>query len=188
MSAHKKRLDHQDVTLYIGGVYASAERAVLRTTLGSCIAVCLWDAEGGVGGMNHFMLPDAPGAVNDPGRYGVHAMELLIGAVQRAGGQRDRLVAKVFGGGHVLATEQRSDSVPERNIAFIQAFLRDEALPIAALDVGGLLPRTVKFETWSGRAFCKRLAKPGARDLLFEERLARSEPPRDRGGELEFFE
>jgi chemotaxis protein CheD len=178
----------EDVTLYVGGVFASAEHAIVRTTLGSCIAVCLFDAQTGVGGMNHFMLPDTTSVVTEPGRYGVHAMELLVGAIQQAGGARQRLVAKVFGGGHVIDTEEREDSVPQRNIAFIQRFLVEERIHVAALDVGGMLPRTVKFETWTGKAFCKRLAKPASRDYLLEEKLARRAPPPSSGGELELFD
>ena len=32
------------------------------TTLGSCIAACLWDRNAQIGGMNHFMLPEGSGA------------------------------------------------------------------------------------------------------------------------------
>src|SRR3989338_3128499 len=32
---------------------------VMTTVLGSCIAACIRDPQSGVGGMNHFLLPDA---------------------------------------------------------------------------------------------------------------------------------
>ncbi|MEG1028908.1 MAG: chemotaxis protein CheD, partial [Brevundimonas sp.] len=52
---------------------------VLSTVLGSCVAMCLRDPVAGVGGMNHFMLPEGAGAGTDAGRrYGAYAMELLI--------------------------------------------------------------------------------------------------------------
>jgi chemotaxis protein CheD len=41
---------------------------LIMTTLGSCIAACLWDRAANVGGMNHFMLPD--GGSGRAGRYG----------------------------------------------------------------------------------------------------------------------
>ncbi len=178
----------EDVTLYIGGVFASNEPAIVRTTLGSCIAVCLFDPMTAVGGMNHYMLPDSSAAVGEPGRYGVHAMELLIGAIQRAGGSRGRLIAKVFGGGHVIDTREHDESVPSRNIAFIQKFLAEEKIHVASLDVGGYLPRNVKFETWTGKAFCKRLSKPAVKELQLEEKMARKAPLADTGGDLELFD
>ncbi|HEY1072308.1 chemotaxis protein CheD, partial [Brevundimonas sp.] len=76
---------------------------VLSTVLGSCVAMCLRDPVAGVGGMNHFLLPEGAGAGTDAGRrYGAYAMELLINDVLKAGGRRDRLQAKLFGGGRMF--------------------------------------------------------------------------------------
>jgi len=46
----------RQVTIYIGTVFAAREPTVIETLLGSCVAVCLWDPETRVGGMNHFLL------------------------------------------------------------------------------------------------------------------------------------
>ena len=104
----------EEATIYVGGVFASRDAAVVRTLLGSCIAACLWDPRSGVGGMNHFMLPRPANGVAeaDPSRFGVHAMELLIGKIQRLGGDRRTLQAKVFGGGHVLKIGGSGARVP----------------------------------------------------------------------------
>lgn len=179
--------DAIDVTIYIGGMYAEAAPALVRTTLGSCIAVCLYDPVAKVGGMNHFMLPEPAGsATEESGRYGGYAMELLIGELQKAGCLRARMQAKVFGGGHVLGTEPRSDSVPNRNIAFVREYLRDENLHVVSSDVGGMLPRLIKFETWSGRAFVRRLARPVA-TVAAEERMHLAGAPVGSGTSLDFF-
>ena len=68
-----------------GEFFVADEDLLVMTTLGSCIAACLWDREKRVGGMNHFLLPDmgqsSAGADSgrDSGRYGSFAMDLLIG-------------------------------------------------------------------------------------------------------------
>lgn len=163
------------VTIHIGEVHAAREPTVVQTVLGSCIAVCLFDPEARVGGMNHFMLPEQ--ALDDPSansaRYGVHAMELLIGAIQKLGGRRHRLRAKVFGGGHVLRIAASEDGVPARNIAFIDAFLRDEELTVAARDVGGQQARRVLLETDTGRVLVKRLGRREQREVQVVERTGR---------------
>jgi chemotaxis receptor (MCP) glutamine deamidase CheD len=162
-----------EVTLYIGDLRASAEPLLVKTLLGSCIAVCLWDPGTSTGGMNHFMLPRAfSGDGQESSRFGVHAMDLLIGAVMKAGGDRRRFVAKVFGGGHVLGLPDVEDSVPRQNIAFIRAFLLAERLPIAAEVVGGPEARHVHFETDTGRAWVKHI-----RSTQVREALARRERP-----------
>jgi chemotaxis protein CheD len=148
-----------DVTIYIGGVFASRDGAVVRTLLGSCVSACLWDPKSGAGGMNHFMLPRAANGDggDDLARFGVHAMELLIGKIQRLGGERRTLQAKVFGGGHVLQIAGAAESVPEQNIRFVRRFLSEEDIPVVAEDLGGEQARQVIFRTDSGRVWLKRL-------------------------------
>lgn len=148
------------VTIHIGGIFASREAAVVKTVLGSCIAACLRDPMAGVGGMNHFMLPAPPngGADGDLSRFGLHAMELLIGKIQKLGGERARLEAKVFGGGHVLQIAESPEGVPQQNIRFIREFLRAEGIPLLAHDLGGCSARHVLFDTASGRVRLKRLS------------------------------
>ena len=158
------------IRIDIGGLHVGKEPQILDTVLGSCIAACLYDPVAGVGGMNHFMLPEGI----DPGnptstRYGVNAMELLIGELMKLGGERKRFQAKIFGGGHVLNIRESLDGVPQRNIDFTRQFLAAEQISIVKEDVGGYHPRRILFYTHTGRVFMKRL---GNRDA---ERTAREE-------------
>jgi chemotaxis receptor (MCP) glutamine deamidase CheD len=163
LRAHGDRVLHE-VTIYIGDVYAGGQPTLVKTLLGSCISVCLWDPDTGVGGMNHFMLPRAVAKQTEEcSRFGIHAMDLLIGAIMKAGGDRRRLRAKVFGGGHVLGIPESEDSVPRQNINFIREFMRLEGFPVLGADVGGHSARQVTFETHSGRAMVKRLRSTRAR-------------------------
>lgn len=148
------------VTIHIGGVFATREPTVIKTLLGSCIAACLLDPVASVGGMNHFMLPATPNgdAEGNLSRFGVHAMELLIGEIQKLGGQRARVQAKVFGGGHVLQIAESVNGVPQQNIRFIREFLRTEGIPLLAHDLGGRSARHVLFDTGSGKVRLKRLS------------------------------
>jgi chemotaxis receptor (MCP) glutamine deamidase CheD len=159
----------KEVTIYIGGVHASSEPALVKTLLGSCIAVCLHDPGKGIGGMNHFMLPDGATGDGERTRFGVHAMDCLIGAIQKLGGDRRRLVAKVFGGAHVLAIRESSAGVPQQNIDFVKDFLREEGLRVISEDLGGYHPRHVHFQTASGRAFVKRVGSKEHVRVLTEQ-------------------
>ena len=89
--------------------------------------------------MNHFMLPhgSGDGTEGDLTRFGVHAMDYLIGAMMKLGGDRRRFVAKCFGGAHVLDMQESAAGVPQQNIAFIRSFLADEGFPMLAEDMGG---------------------------------------------------
>jgi chemotaxis protein CheD len=145
-----------EVILYLGDVHAALEPTRVKTLLGSCIAVCLYDPVQAVGGMNHFMLPRGTVEDAESPRFGVPAMERLIGDVQAVGGLPTRFVAKVFGGAHVLDIEESVASVPQRNITFIRTFLGARGIPVLAQDVGGYDPRHVHFDTATGRVLIKR--------------------------------
>jgi chemotaxis receptor (MCP) glutamine deamidase CheD len=168
----------KEVTIYLGGVHASDEPLVIKTLLGSCIAVCLWDPEGAIGGMNHFMLPHGAAGSAGASRFGVHAMDCLIGAMMKLGGDRRRFVAKVFGGADVLDVAEAENSVSQQNITFARAFLGAEGVPLVSEDVGGHHARLVNFHVTSGRAFVRRLAGAGARARVVrhEVRGARTAP------------
>jgi chemotaxis receptor (MCP) glutamine deamidase CheD len=153
------------VDVHIGGVAASAEPCVMRTVLGSCVSVCLYDSVTRIGGINHFLLP---GGGNDAGvaaRFGVHAMELLINAIMSRGGDRRRLSAKVFGGGNVL-TGLTSPTVGELNAAFALEFLATERIPVLAQRLGGKDAVQLRYHTDTSQTWVRRL---GSREIAVEE-------------------
>jgi len=174
--------DRIKASIHIGGIWASRKPSAVRTGLGSCIAVCLRDPITMVGGMNHFLLPDAHGDDAASARYGVNAMELLINRCMQEGADRSRLEAKVFGGGHVLETRNHEDSVPRKNISFAFSFLDTEGIPVVSRDTGGYAARSVMFFTDTGRVLMKRLEETGACSARvaeiehLESRIARSSP------------
>ncbi|MFP5227352.1 MAG: chemotaxis protein CheD [Acidobacteriota bacterium] len=135
----------------IGDVAASAHPLRLHTVLGSCVAVCLWDPVAEAGGMNHILVPSSTsGACGS--RCGVHAMELLINAVMKAGGDRRRYVAKAFGAANVLPVFQ-TPTVGDLNARFVREFLGTERIPLIAERMGGNRAVRVVFHAHSGRAF-----------------------------------
>ncbi|MCB2226395.1 MAG: hypothetical protein KQH53_06925 [Desulfarculaceae bacterium] len=172
---YSPRFSRPLITIQAGEYYVTRSDEVISTILGSCVSVCIRDASLGIGGMNHFMLPESSGAL--PGakasasaRYGMYAMELVIGGIIKAGGGRDHLEAKVFGGGHVLpAAPSCARSVPQANLDFVRRFLSLENIPLASYDVGGNCGRKVFYLPHSGQAFIKRLAQPLGQEALEQE-------------------
>ena len=82
---------------------SSDPNLVITTLLGSCVSCCLWDPVARVGGANHMLVTQLNDTRALSNMSGVNAMELLINAVQKAGGIRARLIAKVFGGARMVA-------------------------------------------------------------------------------------
>ena len=173
-----------------GEYFVHDEDLLITTTLGSCIAACLWDRERRIGGMNHFMLPESSGqdGAQTGGRYGSYAMELLINELLKRGATRSTLEAKVFGGGAVIAG-MNSINVGERNTRFVIDYLQTERIPIVSRDVMEIYPRKVCFLPASGKAMVKRLAPTHADAFVAQDRMAAQKalPTATGGGSVDLF-
>ncbi len=137
-----------------GESYVTKKDEIISTLLGSCVAACLYDPVNRVIGMNHFLLAQQHSAHNgallgsEGGRYGIHAMELLINQMLKQGAQRIHIKAKAFGGGDVLklSNELRGgQSIGAVNCEFIQTFLSTERIPLVASGLGGRIGRNIFF-------------------------------------------
>lgn len=143
-----------------GEYYVTGDKMLLVTVLGSCVAACIRDPKLGIGGMNHFMLPESVHEADSPlsssARYGTYAMEILINQLIKLGARRDKLEAKVFGGGNVLRGFT-VNNVGDRNAAFVLEFLKMEKIPVLAQDLIDIYPRKVYFFPQNGKVMVKKL-------------------------------
>jgi chemotaxis protein methyltransferase CheR len=147
------------VDIHVGQVFAAAEPTMIRTLLGSCVAVCLFDPVARVGGMNHFAVAHEDGEVPSA-RSGPGALTALLAELERLGARRSRMRAKVFGAGHVLP--DTATTVPDGNSRIARSILAAIGIPIAAerLDVDHGLD--VRFYTDTGQAFIKPVPTAGS--------------------------
>jgi chemotaxis protein CheD len=120
---------------------------------------------------------DGPEAV----RYGAFAMELLVNGLLRAGARRDRLQAKLFGGGHLL---DGLTNIGDQNAAFAERFLEREGVPVLCGSVRGVHARRLQYWPATGRARALALARGEA--AVFARETARGAPPAGSGA-LELF-
>jgi chemotaxis protein CheD len=166
-----------------GEFFVYNEDILIMTTLGSCIAACIWDRDRHVGGMNHFMLPEGSG---DSGRYGSFAMDLLIGELVKRGANRASMEAKVFGGGAVL-DGMSTINIGQRNTAFVLDYLKTERIPVVSKDVLDIYPRKVCFMPASGRAMVKKLQPTNTETIVAQERQALQRSAPSSGGSIDLF-
>jgi len=153
-------LNQMAVKLLPAEYYVTTTNTVLSTVLGSCVAACLHDIDSGIAGMNHFMLPeDSDRTARDAResmRYGTYAMDVLIAEMLRAGARRERIQAKVFGGGAVLAN-MTTLNIGDRNSDFVLRYLAEQRIPVAAQDLRGPHARRVCFVPSTGKASVRKL-------------------------------
>ena len=147
-----------------GEFYVSLHGELVTTVLGSCVSACVRDRVTGIGGMNHFMLPDSRERarssawentpVSAETRYGNVAMERLINVILSSGGKRENLEVKLFGGGRVLNI---NTDIGGKNVDFVKQYLRTEGLRVESEDTKGIWPRKVQYFPLTGRVRVKRL-------------------------------
>jgi len=141
----------QTRTIIQGDVLITDNAEMLFTTLlGSCISVCMYDLHAQIGGMNHFLLPNGEDCdSNTAMRFGVNAMEKLVNGILGAGGRRDRLLCKAFGGAAIIPS---LGHIGRENSTFVTRYLADERIACVAQSLGGRQARRIRFWPTQGRA------------------------------------
>lgn len=179
------KLKRTAIMLMAGDYFATQNGEVLYSVVGSCIATCIYDMEREVAGMNHFLLPGMvhPDEMlsSEVGRYGMFAMELLIGELIKLGARREGLQAKLFGGGNVLEFRNNDGNITRSNIRFAKKYLELEGILTVKEDLGGNSGRKILFFTDSGRVLLKRFDMRNDRQFLqneeaYKRRIFRKRP------------
>jgi len=141
-----------------GQLYASAEPCQIRTILGSCVAICLWDKWRGTGGMNHFLLPSSREGQPTSLRYGDEATRVLLEILDGLGCQAPNLCAKVFGGAALSQSRDRYGvSLGAKNVAAALSLMNSAGIPVVGQETGGLQGRKLIFNTDDGVAWAQRI-------------------------------
>ncbi len=146
-----------------GEYYVTNQNELITTVLGSCVSACIRDKDLGLGGMNHFMLPQTNAGKISKGndtivgiatRYGNYAMEHLINTILSNGGKRKNLEVKVFGGGKIIPA---LTDVGMKNIEFVLTYLDQEGLKLLSQDLGDIYPRKVVYFPKTGKVAMKKI-------------------------------
>ncbi|MBV1883785.1 MAG: chemoreceptor glutamine deamidase CheD [Pseudomonadales bacterium] len=177
-----------------GEFYVSKQGEMIVTVLGSCVSACIRDPIVGVGGMNHFMLPEQRENMvasrresDESTRYGNWAMEFLINEILKLGGRRGNLEIKLFGGSRVIQGMKNLD-VGSGNVDFVRDYIRQEGLKIQSEDLGGTFPRKVLYFPDTGSVKVRKLKSIANNKLLEREtQYAKQIKGKPTQGEVELF-
>jgi chemotaxis receptor (MCP) glutamine deamidase CheD len=161
------------ISIHIGQYHASRLPTVIRTVVGSCVAVCLYDPSTETGGMNHIFLPgkNETESFEVSARYGVHAMELLTARLVKLGADRTRLIAKAFGGANIFPEMNAGRNIGKRNSEFVISYLEKESIRLVSCNLGGTTGKKIFFHTDTGDVFLQHL-KPSSLGVIVDEEMA----------------
>jgi chemotaxis protein CheD len=123
---------------------------LLRTLLGSCIGVAIYDQRRQIAGLAHVVLPRANGQTAPPGKYADTAIPDLLLQIERLGGRARQLAAKFAGGANMFGGSSEG-KIGEQNIAAVEELLKNAGVPILGRHCGGSQGRRMAVEADTGR-------------------------------------
>ncbi len=147
------------LNLLAGQVYFGHRASELRTLLGSCVGVTMWNAQRRLGGMCHFLLPSRARAAGQglDARFGEEAFEMLVTSIRRAGTQPTDYEVHLYGGADTLPDSTGVKfNVGERNIETGWSLIERHGFALANVDVGDHVPRNVSLSLADGTVQMRR--------------------------------
>jgi chemotaxis protein CheD len=145
----------ESVAVGLGDLLVRKSGELVAYSLGSCVAICLYDPLAKVAAMAHVVLPAAPSnkPIETPGRFADTAVPALIDQIQREGGSRLRLQCRLAGGAAVLSLggSGKLPNIGQRNAEAVKAALESYRIQVLAESLGGTQGRTVRMDAASGK-------------------------------------
>jgi len=138
--------------LYPSTIFAEKERYQITTILGSCIAVCLYDENMKVAGINHYMLPLWNGNGLASPKFGNVAIEKLVNRMLELRCRKENLVAKVFGGANQTGGFL---NIGGRNEKIAIELLKKYEIKVVAKSVGGNVGRKIILDSHTGEVMMR---------------------------------
>jgi len=144
---------HKELKLHYikqGEVFIAEEPLIFKTTLGSCVSVCLWDPGKQIGGINHYTRPLCHRDGTHLKMCGEHAIKALIEGFLKRGSRKSDLRAGVFGGGNLLDIETYGLRVGPSNIDMAFLLLKAHGIRVVKSSTGHTHGLNVYFNTLDG--------------------------------------
>lgn len=150
--------ERRQAYLLPGQLHVSADPCQIRTILGSCVAICLWDSHRCAGGMNDFLLPASREGRPASTRFANVATKALIEMLQALGCRTPSLQAKIFGGASMFQNKNRlTPSLGDQNVVAALDLMKTAGIPVNVQETGGTHGRKIIFNTDDGIVWCQRV-------------------------------
>jgi chemotaxis protein CheD len=145
----------------MGAVIVTEPDNSLITTVGSCIAVCIYDSQRKIAGMAHVVLPKKREFLKQEAtcKFADVAVPTLVSNLLAKGAKKTNLKAKITGGANMFPTlNQTILNIGLDNIQAVRQSLKEEGIPLIAEDVGGEKGRKLEFEVSTNNLVVQRLS------------------------------
>ena len=154
-------MDFNLINVGIADYMVAASPDILRTILGSCVGICLYDPGVKIGGMSHIMLPKLKENSKSTKKYADSAIPSMLDDMVGKGADRRRVIAKIVGGARMFNVSENSvmGEIGTNNIVKVKEVLNHLEISIIAEDTGGNFGRTIDFYLDSGEVKIKSMGR-----------------------------
>lgn len=144
-----------EINLRIAELVVAKAPDTIRTILGSCIGLCLWDKNRQIGGMVHIMLPNIKNhSVDDnKAKFADTAVDALLSEMKKKGAHLEDIVASIIGGAAMFSSLGKSQTlnIGNANYEIVKQQLKKNEIPVILEDVGGTAGRQAIFDAGTGK-------------------------------------
>lgn len=148
----------EEVRVDMADMKAESRPIELVTSVGSCVAICMYDPKNKCGGLAHIMLPNSAIASQEllPSKFANTAVPALAKLIQKISGQSAMLSAKIAGGANMFPKLNNALNIGEKNVEAVKDSLRQNRIRLVSEDVGGQHGRRITFNVGTGVATVRR--------------------------------
>jgi chemotaxis protein CheD len=149
------------ISVLMGELKSTTSPHRLRTILGSCVGIMLFDGRKKVGSLGHIVLPWSNNRVTPAtvGKFADTALPAMIDQIQQMGGG-PRLTAKLAGGAAMFGVGSQTNNIGLLNKQAVEALLKEAGIPIIGQDLGGEKGRRVTFDIATGEVTVEIQGQP----------------------------
>ncbi|NHZ91499.1 chemotaxis protein CheD [Massilia sp. CCM 8733] len=149
-----------DIFLQPGDFFVGDAECRVRTLLGSCVSITLWQPQARIGAMSHFLLPGRSKGTEPDARYGNDALDLMLAGLRAQGVEGSACQAKIFGGGNMFPSRRSAHpAIGMQNGAEARALLAGYAIPVLSACLYGVGHRQIIFDIASGDVWSRQFEK-----------------------------
>jgi len=154
-------MDKALINVGVAQVKTGANPIVLRTILGSCVGICIYDRIKKLGGLAHILLPEDTTGGKFPEKYADTAIPLLVKRLLSDGSKKEHLSAKIAGGASMFKFQSNLalGQIGERNAEETKKILEKLGIPVLEEDIGGNAGRVIDFFLDDGHLKVKAAGK-----------------------------
>jgi len=155
---HNDHLQIETVRVDMAAMKVENRPVELLTSVGSCVAICLYDPVHRCGGLAHVMLPHSARGQEEPlpSKFADTAVPTLADGIRKISGTQSRLTAKIAGGANMFANTCSGNlNIGAKNVQATKNALVEHKIRLVGEDVGGIHGRRITFNVALGSTTVK---------------------------------